>query len=83
MAALKAIGHWLDGSGWCDALVQAGVTTQGVAESLPALSATFVKCARVTAAALPSITQMKTYQPMVLTTGVAEIQNIHNFIFGI
>ena len=44
----------MDGSGWCDALVQAGITTQGVAESL--LSATHVKRARyshqVTAAAL-------------------------------
>src|SRR6218665_1629253 len=54
IAALKAIGHWLDGSGWCDALVQARVTTEGVAESL--LSATHVKRARyshqVTAAAL-------------------------------
>ena len=44
MAALKTIGHWLDGSGWCDALVQAGITTQGVAESL--LSASHVKRAR-------------------------------------
>ena len=44
MAALKVIGHWLDGSGWCDALVQAGITTQGVAESL--LNAAHVKRAR-------------------------------------
>ena len=44
MAALKAIGHCLDGSGWCGALVQARVTTEGVAESL--LSATHVKRAR-------------------------------------
>ena len=44
MAALKVIGHWLDGSGWCDALVQAGITTQGVVESL--LNAAHVKRAR-------------------------------------
>ena len=25
MAAFKALGDWLDGSGWTDALVQAGV----------------------------------------------------------
>ena len=54
MAAIEAISQWLDGSGWCDALVQAKVTTQGVAESL--LSANHVKRARyahkVTAAAL-------------------------------
>ena len=54
MAALKTIGHWLTGSGWCEALVQAGITTEGVAESL--LSASHLKRTRyahqVTAAAL-------------------------------
>ena len=33
MAALKAIGNLLDGSGWGSALVQAGVATPGTADS--------------------------------------------------
>jgi hypothetical protein len=33
MAALKAAGHWLLGSGWTDALVHCGVATRGTAES--------------------------------------------------
>lgn len=33
LAALKAIGHWLEDSGWDRALAQAGVTTPGTAES--------------------------------------------------
>ena len=33
LAALKAIGHWLEDSGWDQALAQSGVTTPGTAES--------------------------------------------------
>jgi hypothetical protein len=33
IAALRMLGHWLDGSGWIQCLVQAGVATAGVAES--------------------------------------------------
>jgi hypothetical protein len=33
MAALRIVGHWLDGSGWTHCLSQAGVATSGVAES--------------------------------------------------
>ena len=33
LAALKAIGNWLEGSGWTNALVQAEVTTPGTADS--------------------------------------------------
>jgi hypothetical protein len=33
LAALKAIGHWIEGSGWTNALVQAGLTTPGTADS--------------------------------------------------
>ncbi len=33
MAALKTLGDWLKGSGWVQALVQAGITTQGTADS--------------------------------------------------
>ena len=34
MAALKAVGKWLDGSGWKEALIKAEVASEGVAESL-------------------------------------------------
>ena len=54
MAVLRMIGHWLNGSGWSQCLVQSGIATIGVAESL--LSASHVKRARyahtVSAAAL-------------------------------
>lgn len=33
LAALKTIGDWLEGSGWIQALVQAGVSTMGKAQS--------------------------------------------------
>ena len=33
MAALKALGKWLDGSGWKEALMKAEVASEGVAES--------------------------------------------------
>ena len=33
MAAFKALGRWVDGSGWTEALVNASVTTSGVANS--------------------------------------------------
>jgi len=34
MAALKTIGDWLENSGWAQALVQAEITTAGIADSL-------------------------------------------------
>ena len=40
LAALKAIGNWLEGSGWSNGLVQAEVTTPGTADSF--LKATHV-----------------------------------------
>src|SRR6218665_1789141 len=54
MAALKMLGQWLDGSGWVQCLIKAGVATSGVAESF--IHASHVKRTRyshtVTAAAL-------------------------------
>jgi len=54
MASLRMLGHWLDGSGWLQCLVESDVTTTGVAESC--ISASHVKRTRyahsVTAAAL-------------------------------
>lgn len=38
MAALRAVGDWLDGSGWTSALAEADVTTAGRAEALVTVS---------------------------------------------
>ena len=54
MAALRMLGLWLDGSGWVQCLVNAGVATAGIADSF--LQASHVKRTRyahtVTAASL-------------------------------
>ena len=54
MAAFKVLGGWLDGSGWTDCLVQAGVAKVGMADSF--LKASHITRTRhahqVTAAAL-------------------------------
>lgn len=54
LAALKAIGKWIEDSGWTNAIVQAGVTTPGTADSF--LKASHVSRTRhahqVTASAL-------------------------------
>ena len=54
MAALRMLGHWLDGSGWVQCLVNAGVATAGIADSF--IQASHVKRTRyahiVTAASL-------------------------------
>jgi hypothetical protein len=54
MAAFRMSGHWLEGSGWVQSLIQAGIATSGVAESF--IGCSHVKRTRhvhtVTAAAL-------------------------------
>jgi len=67
MAALRMLGHWLDGSGWVHYLVQSGVATSGVVESF--LHASHVKRTRyahtVTAAAL-YLCMQRVYKQAVL-----------------
>ena len=41
MAAFKVLGNWLDGSGWTSVIVDAGVTSTGVADS-------FIKASHLT-----------------------------------
>ena len=69
MAALKTIGDWLQGSGWMQALVQADITTVGVADSL--YRATHImstrKARQITAAAL-YILQHHAYDHYALTS---------------
>ncbi|KAK3910810.1 putative 1-aminocyclopropane-1-carboxylate oxidase [Frankliniella fusca] len=62
MAFLRALGHWLDGSGWVHTLVEAEVTTTGRAESMLTVShvARTRYCHEVTAATLYSL-QRKAY----------------------
>ena len=59
MVCLHILGQWLEGSGWCSALVEAEVTTSGKAASL--ISGSHVKCTRyahhVTVAALYALQQ--------------------------
>ena len=54
MVELKALGEWLDGSGWVDALSEAHVATPGIAESFLKVShlAKTRRAHQVTAAAL-------------------------------
>ena len=33
MAALKTLGNWLEDSGWCSALVEAGISSPGTVQS--------------------------------------------------
>ena len=33
MGVLRCLGHWLDGSGWTNALTQAQIASSGVADS--------------------------------------------------
>lgn len=63
MAAFKMLGKWLNGSGWTEALCNAGVATQGVADSfLTASHLTRTRRAhQVTAAALHML-MMKGYK---------------------
>ena len=62
MAALKMLGHWLSGSGWVEALVQADITSPGTADSF--LKAAHVSRTRrahqITAAAL-NVLQHRAY----------------------
>lgn len=62
MASLKMLGKWMDGSGWVQCLVNAGVATSGVADAF--IGASHVKRTRyahtVTAAAL-YISQQRAY----------------------
>ena len=66
MALYKALGKWLDGSGWTDVLADAGVATPGVSDSL--VSASHLTRTRrahqVTAAAL-SVLKQKAYAKCV------------------
>ena len=54
MAALRMLGHWLEGSGWVQCLLNTGVATAGIADSF--IQASYVKRTRyahiVTAASL-------------------------------
>ena len=63
MAAFKALGGWLDGSGWTDCLVQAGVTKVGMADSfLKASHITRTRHAHQVTAAVLFILQKHAYE---------------------
>ena len=94
MATLKMLGNWLQGSGWVDALVQAGISSQGKADSfLKAAHVTRTRIAhQITATAL-YILQRQAYTTIVkhkqiklnrLKRGAAgEQKTSHNFSTGL
>ena len=69
MALYKALGKWLDGSGWTDVLVDAQVATPGVSDSFKSAShLTRTRHAhQVTAAAL-YVLEQQAYTKYVVTT---------------
>lgn len=79
MAAFKTLGDWLDGSGWTDSLVHAGVASIGTADSfLKAVHITRTRHAhQITAAALHSL-QKKAYT-QYLETVVGELMNFESW----
>ncbi|XP_063958715.1 uncharacterized protein LOC135154778 [Lytechinus pictus] len=76
MALLKVIGDFLEGSGWTSVITNAGVTTEGRAESLQKGSQTSRAqwAHQVTAAALHSL-QQSAYQDYVKTCASENIQS--------
>ena len=75
MAALKTLGDWLKGSGWVQALVQANITTPGIADSfLQAAHVTrTIRAHQVTVAAL-YILMHRAYDQYCLTSTEGEQQ---------
>ena len=75
MAALKTLGDWLKGSGWVQALVQANITTPGIADSfLQAAHVTrTIRALQVTVAAL-YILMHRAYDQYCLTSTEGEQQ---------
>lgn len=62
LAALKALGSWIEYSGWTSVLVQAGVTTQGTADSfLKALHVSRTRHAHQVTAAVVYVLMEKAY----------------------
>ena len=68
MTAYKALGKWMDGSGWTEVLYTAGVAPQGVANSfLTASHLTRTRRAHQVTAASLHLLQQKAYQEYVST----------------
>ena len=79
LAALKALGSWIEYSGWTSVLVQAGMTTPGIADSF--LKALHVSCTRhahqVTAAVVYVLMEKAYY---ACREGVDERKEPNSFI---
>ena len=68
MTAYKALGKWMDGSGWTEVLYTAGVATRGAANSfLTASHLTGTTHAHQVTAASFHLLQQKAYQAYVST----------------
>ena len=74
MASLKMVGHWLDKSGWDSALVQAGITTRGRADSiLKAAHITRSRYAHEVSASTLYILQRKAYKEYIESRDSSDI----------
>ena len=75
MASFKALGNWLDGSGWTDVLVQAEVAKSGTADSfLKASHITRTRHAHQVTAATLFILQKQAYDAYVEETATPPLE---------
>ena len=75
MTAYKALGKWMDDSGWTEVLYTAGVATQGVANSfLTASHLTRTRRAHQVMAASLHLLQQKAYQEYVSTASDGQVR---------
>ena len=75
MASFKALGNWLDGSGWTDVLVQAEVAKSGTADSfLKASHITRTRHAHQATAATLFILQKQAYDAYVEATATPPLE---------
>lgn len=80
MTTYKALGKWMNGSGWMEVLSTAGVATQGVANSFITTShLTRTRRAHQLTAASLHLLQHKAYQEYVSTVTVSDGQELKSF----
>ena len=80
MAAYKALGKWLNGSGWTELLSTAGVATQGMADSfITASHLTRTRRAHQVMAASLHLLQQKAYQEYIVKVTESDGQDMKSF----
>jgi hypothetical protein len=75
MAALRALGDWLEGSGWTSAIAQANVASAGTADSfLKASHVSRTRHAHQVTACAPHILMCKAYEVYVQGLGIDDVK---------